>query len=126
MRFCAAVVAASSMAVLGAASSGCGEPTACEDAVVALCTRAIECSGKGTAAFVKGDASAFSVVDYGNQESCENQLVELCPQNDTTAAAEPFPQCKIDAATATCSELKDAPGTRVPVNCESIVKFLEK
>lgn len=126
VRMLAGLLGASSLAVLGVAGSSCGDPTACENAVIALCSRAISCSGKGTAAFVKGDASSYSVVDYGNQQSCEDQLFEYCPQNDTTAAAEPFPTCTTDAGTSPCSELTDAPGTRVPTACESIVQFLAK
>lgn len=123
-RVLAAIVATSALTLFAVASSACGEQTACEDAVLALCQRAITCSGKGTAAFVKGDASAFSVVDYGNQQSCEDQLYAFCPQNDEVAKAEPFPTCLKDASTSPCSEITDAPGTRVPLACESIVQFL--
>lgn len=126
MRVLAGFLGASSLAILGVAGASCGDPTACENAVIALCSRAITCSGKGTAAFVKGNASDYSVVDYGNQGSCEDQLFEFCPQNDTTASAEPFPTCTTDAGTSDCSDLTDAPGTRVPTACESIVMFLAK
>jgi hypothetical protein len=125
-RVLAVVVGGGTLAVLAAATPACGDPTACENAVVALCTRAISCSGKGTAAFVKGDASDYAVVDYGNQASCEDQLYAFCPQNDQTATAEPFPTCLTDAGTSPCSDLMNAPGTRVPTACESIVQFLAK
>lgn len=120
----ATLVALGGLTLVAVATPACGEPTPCEDAVLALCQRAITCSGKGTAAFVKGDASAFSVVDYGNAQSCEDQLYAFCPQNDSVAKAEPFPTCLKDASTTACSEIADAPGARVPLACESIVQFL--
>lgn len=123
-RALAILVGGASLVLIGAATPSCGEVTACEDAVVALCQRAIACSGKGTAAFVKGDASSYSVVDYGNAQSCEDQLYAYCPSNDQLAKAEPFPTCLTDAGTAACSEIADAPGARVPLACESIVQFL--
>ncbi|MFO0618547.1 MAG: hypothetical protein U0414_38500 [Polyangiaceae bacterium] len=125
-RVLAVIVGGGALALLAVATPSCSDPSACEDAVVALCSRAISCSGKGTAAFVKGDASSYSVVDYGNQGSCEDQLYAYCPSNDQTANAEPFPTCLKDAGTSPCSDLTDAPGTRVPTACESVVQFLAK